>query len=251
VAKPPAETELYAPVRDYLLAQGYTVRGEVGGCDLTAVKGDDLVIVELKVRANLALLVQAAHRQRAADAVYVALPRPAKPSREWRGLRHLLRRLEIGLLLVSQDAPRRRVEIAFHPLPYTRQRRAPQRRAILREMAGRSGDYNEGGSSRRKLMTAYRENAIHIACCLERFGPLTPAQLRALGTGQKTLGIVSRNVYGWFARVDRGLYALAAACEMAAFPEVAAQYRATVAAGLAPTSVERKNNTAERTRKCR
>ncbi len=41
------ETDLYGPIRDYLQAQGYEVRGEVEGWVIAARKGDDLFIVEL------------------------------------------------------------------------------------------------------------------------------------------------------------------------------------------------------------
>ena len=41
------ETELYPPVKAYLEANGYTVRAEVLGCDVVALKDDDVVAVEL------------------------------------------------------------------------------------------------------------------------------------------------------------------------------------------------------------
>ena len=34
-------------------------------------------------------------------------------------------------------------------------------------------------------MTAYRENAIFIACCLEKEGVLSATELKGLGTGDK------------------------------------------------------------------
>ena len=40
------ETDLYPPVRDYLVKHGYTVRGEVLGCDITAAKDDALIVVD-------------------------------------------------------------------------------------------------------------------------------------------------------------------------------------------------------------
>ena len=55
------ETSLYRPVKVFLEGLGFVVKGEVGGCDLVALKGDDLpvvVICELKAdlqsRAHLA-----------------------------------------------------------------------------------------------------------------------------------------------------------------------------------------------------
>lgn len=223
------ETDLYGPVHDYLVAHGYTVRSEVKGCDITATKDDDLLVVELKRNFSSTLLIQATDRQRVTDSVYVALPRATalKSRVRWRGIRHLLRRLELGLILVSFTTEEPLVQVAFHPLPFQRKRNKPRRRAILKEIAERSGDYNEGGSSRRGIVTAYRENVIMVACCLDRHGPLAPRQLRALGTGPKTQSILSSNFYRWFERVDVGLYALSAKgrASLDDYPELVAQFR--------------------------
>ncbi|HEX2999479.1 MAG TPA: DUF2161 family putative PD-(D/E)XK-type phosphodiesterase, partial [Armatimonadota bacterium] len=204
------ETDLYPPVHDYLVAQGYTVRSEVNGCDITAVKEEDLIVIELKRGFSTDLLIQATQRQKIADSVYVAIPKPSAKGKldHWRGVRHLLRRLEIGLLFVTLAKEHSSVEIVFHPLPFERKRNSKNRRAILREIAGRSGDYNQGGCTRTKLCTAYREQALFIACCLEKHGALAPRQLRSLGAGTKTQSILASNYYGWFERVERGIYAL-------------------------------------------
>jgi hypothetical protein len=207
------EADLAGPLYAHLAELGYTVRSEVKDCDIAAVKGEDLLIIELKKTLNLALLVQAVRRQRMTDSVYVAIPRPANKWKWWkesRGAQHLLRRLEVGLILVSLDHGKPPVEVVFHPLPFERRKRARSRHAVLEEIAQRTADYNRAGSTRRKLATAYRENAIHIACCLLVQGKMSPASLRACGTGPKTLSILRFNAYGWFERVDRGVYALAA-----------------------------------------
>ncbi|HME71037.1 MAG TPA: DUF2161 family putative PD-(D/E)XK-type phosphodiesterase [Myxococcota bacterium] len=226
------ETDLYGPVRAFLERQGYTVRGEVLGCDVAGRRGEDLVMVELKRALTTDLLVQATRRQRTTNSVYVAVPRPRGAGRgsRWHGLLHLLRRLELGLLVVSFSGRRARVQAVLHPLPFDRRRSARGQRAILEEMAGRSGDHNQGGSVRRPLVTAYRENAIHVACCLERNGPLAPRALRALGTGQKTLSILRSNVYGWFERVGYGLYALSAQGrgDLSRWPDLVADCRSRI-----------------------
>src|SRR5687767_1100498 len=93
----PRECDLYEPLRDYLTEQGYTVRSEVRGCDITAVRGDELVVIEMKRGLTLDLLIQGAERQRVADSVYLAVPKP-RPQRtrednaRWRGLQRLLKR---------------------------------------------------------------------------------------------------------------------------------------------------------------
>lgn len=79
---------------------------------------------------------------------------------------------------------------------------------LLREFAGRSGDYNVGGSLRRKLVTAYRERAIQCALALACRGPLAPREVRDL-TGVPNAGPMLRdNPYGWFRNVSRGVYEL-------------------------------------------
>ena len=206
------ESDLYAPVRDHLTALGYTVRGEVEDCDVAAVRGDEVVVVELKRSLNVDLLIQATQRQAAADAVYVAIPRPAKMGRggHWRGAKRLLRRLELGLIVVSFVRKKAQVQVVHHPVPVNRRKDRAAKGVIIREIGGRSGDYNEGGTSGRKLVTAYRESALFIACCLDRFGEMSPKDLRGLGNGAKTQSILYHNVYEWFDRIDRGLYGLSA-----------------------------------------
>jgi hypothetical protein len=225
------ETELYAPVRAWLEAQGYRVRSEVLGCDVVATRGDDLVVVELKRALGLPLLVQATQRQRASDSVYLAVPRPPRlrADARWRGTLHVLRRLELGLLLVALGR-RARIEVALHPLPYDRRKDGARRRALLAEAGARSGDHNTGGSRGRPLVTAYREQALHVAWLLERHGPAAPRALRAMGGGERTGAILYQDVYGWFVREGRGRYALGAGgrAALATFPEVVAALREPV-----------------------
>jgi hypothetical protein len=222
------ETDLYKPIHDYLVANGYTVRSEVENCDITARRGEELIIIEMKCRFETRLLVQAARRQRITESVYIALPRPKGGTRtsRWRGIVHLLHRLELGLIFVSPRRRRMPVDVVFHPLPYTPRKKKAARRAVLREIENRSGDFNTGGCVRRKIVTAYRENAIHIACALAKFGPIEPRRLRALGTGEKTTSILYDNHYRWFERIDRGVYALKARgiSALKRYPELAQHY---------------------------
>lgn len=207
---PLKETDLYQPIRDYLIQNGYTVRSEVINCDITAIKDDDLIVIELKRSANIQLLIQATERQRITDSVYVAIPAPKTRGSRWRGIQRVLRILEVGLMVVSFATKIPTVKVMFDPLPYTGKRRQRKRRAVLKEIAERSGEYNVAGSTGKKVITAYRENAIHIACCLETFGAMSPKRLRLLDTGEKTLSILSSNFYGWFQRIERGVYDLTA-----------------------------------------
>ena len=69
------ETALYLPVKRFLEKLGFTVKGEVGGCDLVALSGDDppiVVIGELKLSFNLELVLQAVDRATSCDEVWLA-----------------------------------------------------------------------------------------------------------------------------------------------------------------------------------
>jgi hypothetical protein len=231
------ETDLYGPIREYLDSLGYKVQGEVNGCDLVAVKGDELIIVEMKTSFNLKLLSQAVKRQRVTESVYVAVPYPkgGKRTAAWGDMCILLRRLELGLITVDLAKDGGLVEVHFHPHPFDRLRslRANKRvrRSIIRETAGRSGHYNTGGTNRTRLITAYREQAIHIACCLIRYGDMSPAQLRKTGTSPKTPNILRDNHYGWFTRVSRGVYRLEDSARefLKDYPELVEHYMKRIA----------------------
>lgn len=190
------ETQLFGPVRDFFTELGYEVHGEVGLCDLTASRGDELIIVELKRNLNLDLLLQGAKRQRLTPHVYLAIVKPKLSiySRRWKDLCYLVRRLELGLITVSFLGSHPRVEVIFHPSPFDQEksRRLSRKKKsrLQQEIAGRHGNYNTGGSTGQKLMTAYKENALQIACCLRKLGLLSSKALRLLGTGPKTASIL-------------------------------------------------------------
>ena len=107
-----AETTLYGPVKSLLEAQGYVVKGEIVGCDVVAVRGDEPpVIVELKRSFGLALVLQGIDRLTMTDAVYLAVG--AWPKRTSEALR-LCRRLGLGFIVVSGG----RAEVALDPAAY-------------------------------------------------------------------------------------------------------------------------------------
>ena len=221
------ESELYLPIKNHLEASGYTVTGEVKDCDMIAQKGEDLIAIELKSGANITLVIQATDRQAFTDSVYVAVPSPKSPrSSRWRGIKRVLRRLELGLISVDLKRQTPMVTVEFDPLPYQRKLLTKRRRSVIEELAGRSGDYNIGGTTHQKRITAYREAAIYIATCMRRHNqPMKPAELRSYDTGEKTTSILSANHYGWFQRVDHGIYRLTdqGNRELAKYPEIVAR----------------------------
>lgn len=75
------------------------------------------------------------------------------------------------------------------------------------ELEGRQLDANIGGMTRRKIITAYRERVIRLACILEREGKISLAELRARGLEELAV-LLGRNYEKWFVRVEKGVYAL-------------------------------------------
>ena len=204
------ETDLYAPVKTHLEAAGYQVKAEVGAADVMGINGDDIVLVELKAGFSLKLLHQAVARQRITDIVYVAVPR-WQGRAGWRAFKNnvdLCRRLGVGVLSVRLADGL--VEVLADPKPFA-PRKAPVRKArLLSEFARRIGDPNTGGSGG-KVVTAYRQDAEKLARYLAAHGESRGAVVaKATGVARAT-AIMRANHYGWFERVDRGLYGLAPA----------------------------------------
>jgi hypothetical protein len=222
------EEDLFPPLEAYLLSQGYEVYSEVKHCDVIAQRSGEMIAIELKKGITVPLLIQATQRQSITDSVYVAVPRPKSGlrSRHWQGLTRLLKKLQLGCLLISLE-PVEQVELLFHPVPYTQPKNNKKKTSLLKELEGRTYNLNQGGSTRKKLMTAYKEQAIHIACCLEKWGPLSPKQLKDLGTVKKTQAILYDNHYGWFERIGKGLYHLTVKGkkEIDDYPQITAHYR--------------------------
>lgn len=200
------ESDLYGPVHDYLTGLGYEVKGEVKDCDMTAMRDGELIVVELKRGFTLELIYQAIDRQRVADGVYVAVPLPKKGymSPRVRDMQSLCRRLELGLIFVgftTQEIPQ--VDVAVHPKEAAVPRRNQKRRlAVIREHVSRTGSRNTGGVSRKKILTAYKEQALLLAKLLRDHGPMRAADAKRLGGPVDTAAILGRNVLKWFEREE-------------------------------------------------
>ena len=113
---------------------------------------------------------------------------------------------------MAVSTERDRIEVLAEPGPYRPRPDTSRRKRLLSEHARRRGDPSPGGSARQPIMTAYRQQALACAAAL-RAGPGRPRDLRAMAPDAAS--ILRRNVYGWFERVDRGLYRLTPAGEAA------------------------------------
>jgi len=233
------ESDLYPAVKEYLEGQGYTVKGEIRDCDIVAVRdGEQPVIVELKLSFNLPLVFQGITRQTISDTVYLAVAKPA--SRGW-GKRYkdiikLCRMLGLGLISINEGRKGRSVEVHLDPAPYQPRKNKRRATALLREFERRTGDPSPGGSTRKPVITAYRQNALRCAHYLEENGPQSPSGIaRAISVTQAGT-ILYKNHYGWFERVERGVYALtpAGTKALAVFGEALDSIRKTDASNVNP-----------------
>ena len=80
------ETSLYLPVKAFLEAAGYVVKGEVGGCDLVGLSDGEppvVVVCELKLSFNLELLLQAVDRAPLPATRSIESPPAYAALREW------------------------------------------------------------------------------------------------------------------------------------------------------------------------
>jgi len=201
------ETSLYLPVKRFLETRGFDVKGEICGCDLVALRGDSppvVVVGELKLSFNLDLVLQGVDRTVASDEIWLAV----QASKRGRGREHdprvrrLCRLLGFGLLGVSASG---RVEVLVEPGPWRPRANAKRRSRLVEEHRRRLGDPALGGGTRSPIMTAYRQQALACAAALSA-GPRRPRDIKV--TAPDAPKILLRNVYGWFVRVERGLYDL-------------------------------------------
>ena len=201
------ETSLSDPVKRFLESLGYGVKGEIGGCDLVGLRDDAppvVVVCELKLSFNLELVLQGVDRAASCDEVWLA----ARLSRKGKGreadarFRALCRRLGFGLLGIGADDA---VHVLLSPAAPAPRRNPKRRSRLIDEHRRRRGDPVAGGGSRAPIMTAYRQDALAIARAMAG-EPKRPRDLKT--EVPRAAAILQRNVYGWFVRIDHGLYGL-------------------------------------------
>ena len=200
------ESDLYPAVKAHFQRQGYTVKGEVGAADVVARKdGAAPIVIELKLGFTITLLHQVVDRLAATEDVFVAVERPKSHKLIQRNTK-LCRRLGVGFITVrARDLF---LEVHCEPGPYNA--RVSKKKQVRLEKAfdRLDGDPNAGGATRHGLVTGYRQDALKCAAYLANAGAEKGA-IVAKATGVPTATTIMRNnVYGWFQKVEKGVYAL-------------------------------------------
>lgn len=202
------ETELYPPIKAFLEGLGYEVKAEIGPADVMACRAEaEPVIVELKTGFSLALFHQAIARLSVSDLVYVAVPRGSgrRFSKSLSDNVKLARRLGLGLMTVRMSTGL--VEVHCDPGTYAPRKSARRQRQLVGEFARRRGDPNLGGLQGQRV-TAYRQDALACAAYLSARGPCKGAGVKAATGVERATTIMRDNHYGWFEKVETGIYAL-------------------------------------------
>jgi hypothetical protein len=207
------ETELFNAVYHFFNDNGYDVRAEVNKCDVVAIKDDQIVIIELKLKLNMELILQLADRLRFTKDVYACIPKKEINlfTKKGKHKMHLLRTLGVGLLGVSQEGDNYTIKELLKPQvrdpEVLRKRNKRKQNALIKEFQGREKLSNVGGSTRVVINTAYRALATKIANYIDD-KEVSTKELREHFNNPKVVQMLQKNYYGWFERVDRGIYKL-------------------------------------------
>ena len=200
-------------MKAYFTALGYEVKGEVGAADLVAVprgapEGAEPVIVELKTSFTLSLFHQAINRQSMSDQVYIAVPRKTGKAAlvAIRKNKMLCRRLRLGLITVRISDGK--VVVHCEPAPFTPRKIKARKTKLLSEFERRHGDPNEGGMTSVGMMTSYRQGALRCAKVLHDEGACKGSYVAKMAGFEKATNLMAANHYGWFEKIDRGVYGL-------------------------------------------
>ena len=207
-SNPAKETDLFPPIQTLFTQAGYHVNAEVASFDVVLSRGEELIIIECKLGFNMTLLYQGMNAQKVADFVYIAVPYPAE--KKVHNMIQVARNMGLGLIFVT---PNGRAMIALDQadvLAYHAHRNRIKTERVKKEIAGRRFDKNIGGSTKTKILTAYKEASVQIAVMLEDKPEGTSAKhlVAHYGCPANTNPIMHRNVMGWFERPSKGIYRL-------------------------------------------
>ena len=203
------ETDLYNPIKVFFEAKGYEVKAEVTDCDVVALKKDEEpIIIELKKSLSFDFLIQGIDRQGISDNVYLAFPHGNGNifKKRIKGAVKLCKRLGLGLISVRLHE--QMIIVHCDPEEYRPRKVKKRKIGLLNEFYNRLGDPNVGGQSGKKIITAYRQDVLRILKYIELNGAISPKDIIKDLNIKKAPSILQLNYYGWFERVDRGVYSI-------------------------------------------
>jgi len=204
------ESDLYLPIKHFLNNLGYEVKGEIKQCDIVAKKGDEIIIIELKLTLNITLLLQSIDRFTLADIVYIAIPKQSPMFKnKSKQVKKLIARLGLGLIVVDIQEKHQYVEIINDPKEYIPRKNKRKQSALLKEFNLREGDTQKGGSTTKKAgLTAYRQRCIRVAEYLSKTDTASGAEIKKAIDELQATQFLHSNYYNWFDKIDRGIYKL-------------------------------------------
>ena len=166
------------------------------------------VIIELKTGFTLSLFHQAINRQSMTDQVYIAVPRKSGKGAMTaiRRNKMLCRRLGLGLITVRLKD--KAVVVHCEPGPFTPRKIKKRKVKLLSEFDSRHGDPNLGGMTSSGMMTSYRQGALRCAKVLHDEGACKAVYVAKMAGFKKARRLMAANHYGWFEKIDRGIYGL-------------------------------------------
>jgi len=197
---------MYPIIKNFLEDQGYYVKAEVKDSDIVASKEDILMIIEMKSTFSIKLIYQGLKSKGLTDYIYIAIPKPPLKvikSDNFKEKKEIAKHLELGLLFIDKDLGE--VTVVLNPESFHHRKRYKKQNALKNEFFLRKTSFNVGGVNKTKIITAYRELALQILYFLKD-GPKKTKEIKNYTKQEKVMSILQKNYYGWFERVDRGIY---------------------------------------------
>ena len=118
----------------------------------------------------------------------------------------LCRRLRLGLITVKLSDGH--VVVHCEPKPFTPRKIKAKKTKLLSEFDKRHGDPNKGGMTSSGQMTSYRQGALRCAKVLHDEGACKASYVAKMAGVEKARNLMADNHYGWFEKIDRGVYGL-------------------------------------------
>lgn len=202
------ESAMYSIIKTHLESLGFLVKAEIDAVDIMAVKDNKTLLIEMKKALTLSLIHQGIQRQKLSDYVYLAIFKPSEKtlqSNTFKEKKVIIKRLGLGLMVV--DVKHKQLTFLVDPNIPKIHTDHKKKKALNKEFLLRQTALNEGGITRTKIVTAYRELALMIADCL-RDGEASVKTIVATTKQMKATRVLIDNHYGWFVRVKRGVYTL-------------------------------------------